>query len=110
MTKYKKTISLISILFLFSGVWAEEKERHLSLEECILTAIQNNLGVAVQVLNPELADISVSLAQERFLPKLYFGYGTQNTNQASFSWIEATEGERARVKCALFYSRINLAA
>lgn len=91
MTKYKKTISLISILFLFSGVWAKEKERHLSLEECILTAIQNNLGVAVQVLNPEIADISVSLAQERFLPKLNFGYGTQNTDQASFSWIEAAE-------------------
>jgi len=69
----------------------EEKALSLSLEDCILKALKNNLGVAIEVLNPELADISVSRAQEKFLPSLSFDYGRRSTNQASYSWIEATE-------------------
>ncbi|MFB0566531.1 MAG: TolC family protein [Candidatus Aminicenantaceae bacterium] len=91
MLKHKKIICFFSILFLVTGVWAQKKEKALSLEDCILRAMQNNLNVAVEVLNPELADISVSLAKENFLPSLSFGYSLQNTNSRSFSFIEAEE-------------------
>lgn len=91
MLKHKKIICFFSILFLAAGAWAQKKEKALSLEDCILKAMKNNLNVAVEVLNPELADISVSRATEDFLPSLSFGYGSQNTNSPSFSFIEAEE-------------------
>lgn len=91
MLRNKKSIYLLSVLLLFTGVWAQQKEKSLSLEACIVRAMKNNLNVAVQVLNPELADISVSRAKEKFLPSLSFGYSIENTNSASFSWIEAEE-------------------
>ena len=91
MLKPKKIICFISILFFTFGAWAQKKEKALSLEDCILKAMENNLNVAVEVLNPELADISVSLAKENFLPSLTFGYSLQNTNSPSISFIEAEE-------------------
>ncbi|MCK4430589.1 MAG: TolC family protein [Candidatus Aminicenantes bacterium] len=84
-----KIIYLFSILFLITGVLGQQKEKALSLEDCIVGALKNNLGVAVEVLKPELADISVSLAREKFLPSISFGYNTQNTSSPSFSWIDA---------------------
>jgi len=91
----KRTIGIFIFLIFFmataSFAQQEEKALSLSLEDCILKALKNNLGVAIEVLNPELADISVSRAQEKFLPTLSFDYGRRSTNQASYSWIEAAE-------------------
>ncbi|MGB2765353.1 MAG: TolC family protein [Candidatus Aminicenantaceae bacterium] len=90
MINFKKALCLLCfILFLAFGIWAQEKGKSLSLEECILRAMKNNLNVAVQVLNPELADISVSQAREKFMPSLSFGYSLENTSSASYSWIDA---------------------
>lgn len=91
MLKSKKIIILISILSLITGGLAQQKERTLSLEDSILKALKNNLGVAVEVLNPELASISVSKTNEKFMPSLSFAYNTQHTNLPSFSWIDAAE-------------------
>ncbi len=91
MPKIKKIFLILTGIFFISGLWAQEIEKQLSLEDCILSALENNLGVAVEILNPELTNISVSLAQEKFLPQFSIGLGRQNTNSASFSWIEATD-------------------
>jgi len=91
MLKLKKISYLFFILLLINGTWAQQKEKSLSLEDCILKTMKNNLSVAVEVLNPELADISVSKEKEKFFPSLSFAYGTENTNTASFSWIDAAE-------------------
>jgi outer membrane protein TolC len=91
MRKHNKIFFLSLILFLLHGLWAQQKEKPLSLEDCITKTMRNNLSVAVEVLNPELADISVSRAKEKFIPSLSFAYGSENTNTASFSWIDAAE-------------------
>jgi outer membrane protein TolC len=90
---FKQTLAILLILsFIFlASSFAQEKTKSLSLEECILGALKNNLGVAVQVLNPEIADLSVSRAQEKFVPSLSFGYNKTNNNSASYSWIDAAE-------------------
>jgi hypothetical protein len=62
MRKHNKIFFLSLILFLLQGLWAQQKEKPLSLEDCIMKTMRNNLSVAVEVLNPELADISVSRA------------------------------------------------
>jgi len=90
---YKK-ITGISVLILFLSAVTfsgQESKIPITLEECILGALKNNLNIAVEVLNPELADISASMEKEIFLPSLSFNYGTQETNNPSFSWIDAAE-------------------
>jgi len=82
---------ILLILSLATVFLAQEKEKALSisLENCILSAMKNNLTVAVEVLNPELADVSISRAQEKFLPSLSFGFTKRSNNSASYSWIDA---------------------
>lgn len=69
----------------------EEKSLSLSLDESILSALRSNLGVAVQVLNPELAGLSVSMAKEKFMPQLSFNYNKRDTNSASYSFLDASD-------------------
>lgn len=91
MLKFKKALCLVSVFVLFTGLQAQVEQKSLSLEECIVKAMRNNLSVAVEVLNPQMADISISLAKERFMPNLSFGYNRQNTNTPSISFIEGDE-------------------
>lgn len=89
MQKKLRLISFFAVFIFFIGAFAQERELSLTLDECILRAMKNNLNVAVQVLNPELADISVSLAKENFLPNLSLRYDLRDTNQPSASFLEA---------------------
>ncbi|MCK4430826.1 MAG: TolC family protein [Candidatus Aminicenantes bacterium] len=84
--------SLMLILCCSTYSWdQQERQKELSLEECIFHAIKNNLDVAVQMHNPELADISVSKAREKFMPSLNFSFNRRDTNSTSSWWIEAAE-------------------
>ena len=89
----KCSIGIIMILILFtvssSLAQQEEKTLSLSLEDCIVKAMKNNLGVAIEVLNPELSDLAVMQAKEMFLPALSLSYSTRDTSQASFSFLES---------------------
>jgi len=91
----KRTIALLTILIFCTVtlVQTQEKEKtiSLSLEDCIAKAMENNLGVAVEVLRPELADISVSFAKEKFMPTLSLGYEANSRNSASYSWLESAD-------------------
>jgi outer membrane protein TolC len=95
MLKYKNALCFVFIFFLFAGLQAQEKKMSLTLEECITKAMKNNLNVAVEVLNPELADISISLAREKFLPTLSFDYNLQDRDEPSFSLIEVAGSVQA---------------
>jgi outer membrane protein len=66
-------------------------ERTLTLQECIEIALKNNPGLSAEILGPEAAAASTGRARELFLPKLSFTLGTQTSNQASYSWLDATD-------------------
>jgi len=83
------SISLILVLAVPS--LAQENKKSLSLEDCIVGAIKNNLRIAVEVLNPDLASVSVTRASEKYMPSLAFGYNNRETNTASYSWIDAAD-------------------
>ena len=91
----ERTIALLTILIFCTVtlVQTQEKEKtiSLSLEDCIAKTLENNLGVAVEVLRPELADISVSFAKEKFMPTLSLGYEANSRNSASYSWLESAD-------------------
>ena len=90
--KRSRFISLIGLLAGFVTVGsAGPQELSLTLEDCILKALKNNLNVAAEVLGPEMARKSVTKATEKFYPVLGLGYGRENRNSGSFSWIDAAE-------------------
>jgi len=93
MTKRRIGITIFLTLFTisFSLAQQEEKTLSLSLEECTLKAMKNNIGVAIEILNPELSDIGISLAREKFLPSFNLSYNKRDTTNASFSFLESTD-------------------
>lgn len=77
---------VLSISNVFSG---EKKE--LSLEDCVIMALKNNLSVAIEVLNPELSELAISKAKERFMPEFSLSYDQRSLESASYSWLDAAE-------------------
>ncbi|MDD8026649.1 MAG: TolC family protein [Acidobacteriota bacterium] len=67
----------------------QEQTAAMSLEACILEALRNNLGVAIEVITPRLSALSFEFAKEKYIPSLSVGLTESNTSSASFSWIEA---------------------
>ena len=62
----------------------------MSLDECIVRALKDNLGVAIQVLGPEIASEGVNQARERFIPTLSLSARSSNTQNASYSYLDAS--------------------
>jgi outer membrane protein TolC len=89
----RKTLVLIlCFLCVLSMAWAQQPEPlEMTLKDCIFQAIKNNLDVTAELINSEMAGVSVGEAREKFLPTLSFTYRRQNTNSPSFSWIEASD-------------------
>ena len=89
----KSSIILVLILTLFfkPSFSQEEKVLSFSLEDCILKALKDNLTVAVEVYNPDLADASLSRAKEFFLPRLDVSYGNERTENPSYWWLEQAD-------------------
>jgi outer membrane protein TolC len=82
-------ISILAAVFLCRPVIGQNKEvLTLSLEECILKAMKNNLSVAVELLNPELAKHSITKAKETFLPQFDLKFGNDHQESPPYSWIQ----------------------
>ena len=86
-------MTLILSLFCFYGLQGQtaEKTISLSLEQCIVKALNNNLSVAISVLTPQLSEISLAASKEKWLPNLSFGFSMRDTSQASYSFLDASD-------------------
>ncbi len=102
--KKTKLLNILLILALATTLWSHQTEKQLSLDDCIVGALKRNLGLAVEVFNPQLADISITQAKEKFLPSLILGIDRQETNQPSFSWIEA--GDQVQEQFRDYYGQL----
>ena len=67
----------------------QDRETAVSLQDCIVSALRYNLGVAVEILTPRLAEMNLHFTTEKYIPGLSFGYSSANTSAASFSFIAA---------------------
>ena len=72
----------------------QDTTKSMTLEECLIRAMEKNLGLQVQVHNPELADLKVSQAGEKFLPSLSFDYANQGNRSAATSFLDSLGGMR----------------
>jgi len=91
MIKTSSRLILASLCIGLTPLAAQESSRSLSLQDCILIALKNNLGIQSAVMDPLLADSYVAWAKEKFLPRLSFGFSRQDNSSASFSFIDAAE-------------------
>jgi len=91
----KRKIILILVLFiafLMKPALSQEKiDIKLTLEDCIAKALKNNLNVAIEVFNPELAGINLTLAKEIFTPRFEMNYGNQRQESPSYWWIQGAD-------------------
>lgn len=88
-----KTNLLLVILMVLSAGFleaVEESDLSLSLEDCIIRALENNLRLAVEVINPDIAEMSLRRAKEIFMPSFNLNYGARSTESPSYWFLEAS--------------------
>jgi outer membrane protein TolC len=88
----KLILPLIAVAFLLApAVSAQEAPGtlSLSLEDCIVRALKDNLGVAIQVLGPQISAESVNAAQEKYIPSLSLSYSSRKTENAAYSYLDS---------------------
>jgi outer membrane protein TolC len=90
----KKTVILLGLIFMFIvSLYSQEKTVEtvqLTLKDCILKALEDNLDIAVQAYDPEIADLSVNQAREIYWPQVGFSYTNYNWNRLSNWAVEGT--------------------
>jgi len=70
---------------------SKEPERvELSLMDCILTVLKDNLEIAVQAYDPEIAEFTIKQAQDIYWPKLNLGYSNYNYNYLTNWAVQGT--------------------
>lgn len=91
MTKTRSLLILLSTALVLSPLWGQQRQVKMTLEECIVAAVKNNLDIAVQVFNPQIAEMTILQATEKFLPQLTFGFSKQNQQSPSYSFLDTDE-------------------
>jgi len=86
----KRTV--LALLLLAAGLAAQARapETPMSLQDCLLAALKNNLNLSAEVIGPDAAAAAARRAGEVFLPQLSFGISQQKSNTASYSGLEGT--------------------
>lgn len=105
MKKVLFAVCLIGVCLSFSHAQTEKAEAlELTLKDCVVEALKNNLDIKVQAFYPEINDVTVSQEKEIFLPKLYFSYENQSQNVVGSWWLEGTNYNQDRTQYYVYLS------
>ncbi|MBN1939818.1 MAG: TolC family protein [Candidatus Aminicenantes bacterium] len=88
----RKGTAVLGAIVLLAGICPAQdpqKTMQLTLDECIVRALQRNISIQVAVLSPQNSELSVQKAREKFLPTMAFTYSRRNSENASYSWLES---------------------
>jgi len=91
MTKKTLLPLLITTLALAGTGFAQDapgQTLSISLEECIVKALKDNLGVAIQVLGPQISAENVNQAQEKYIPSLSLSVQSRKSENAAYSYLD----------------------
>jgi outer membrane protein TolC len=61
---------------------------NLTLEEAVVKALKNNLNIAVEAFNPELAASQLLRAKDIFLPRFDLSFGSNHAENPSTWWLQ----------------------
>ena len=85
-------LMVLALVLAAPGFGQDAKGRLLmSLDECIVKALKDNLGVAIQILGPEISSEGVTRAQEKYIPTMSLSASTRSTENASYSFLDASD-------------------
>jgi outer membrane protein TolC len=91
-TKALFPLAVLALILAAPGFGQDAKGTlSISLDECIAKALKDNLGVAIQVLGPEISSEGVVQAQEKYIPTLSFSIRPQKSESASYSYLDASQ-------------------
>jgi outer membrane protein TolC len=79
----------MNLAFLPSQEKNTEKQA-LSLKDCIVQALANNLSLSVEAFNPDIRDAAVAAAREQFLPQFGASYSKQNLTSLGVWGLQGT--------------------
>ncbi len=89
MFRPRRLIVLFAGLVAAGTAGAQEREAVMSLDACIMEALKNNLGVAIEVITPRLYGYNLGFTLEKYVPSLAFGFSTSDTSMPSVSYLSA---------------------
>jgi outer membrane protein TolC len=69
---------------------AQGKTLSLSLADVVARALQKNLALQAAVISPQISEMSVKQANEKYIPSFSFGYTDSSNKSASYSWLDTT--------------------
>ena len=99
--RHKTVLAALAALIIAPLVWSgtpqtpKPETRTLSLADCIRKALEGNLDLAIEALNPEMDSASIAVAREKFLPE--FGLSSNYLDQdIPSSW--GVEGPTIKTK------------
>jgi len=93
----KRFPGTLPFLFLAAALGAEERVLELSLEDAIAQALETNLTVRIERIEPSISRESLRFAKGAFDPALEAGYTYSNTERFGFS----TEFETAEIRAGV---------
>jgi outer membrane protein TolC len=91
---YKKTIALCLGLVCLAAAGQPALAQDasgvlkLTLNDCVVRALQNNISLQVAVLGPESATLSLAQAKDIYLPTLSLSYSKRNSENAGYSFLD----------------------
>jgi len=97
----KRAVFLLSLILLISPLTGLSQESQspvqgkslsLTLDECIKRSLEKNLDLQVAVFSPQLSQVSLNQAGEKYYPSLSFSYTDSASRNASYSWLDAATG------------------
>jgi len=89
MFRLRGLIVLLAGLSAAGILGAQDREAVMSLDACIMEALKNNIGVAIEVITPRLYEYNLGFTMEKYVPSLAFGFSSSTTSTPSFSWLSS---------------------
>jgi outer membrane protein TolC len=91
----RRTIFLIALVLAlllpsFGQDTAQGKTLSLSLNDVVTRALQKNLALQAAIVSPQISEMSLKQAGEKYFPTFAFSYSDQSNKSASFSWLDTT--------------------
>jgi len=67
-----KFVNILMVLAFTTTLWSQQTEKQLSLSDCIVGALKNNLGLAVEVFNPPIGRYICNAGERKICAESHF--------------------------------------
>jgi len=85
--------AFLALFFCLPQTFSREQKAEklsLTLKECIIKALANNLDLSIEAFNPDIDDASISASKEQFLPEFRLTYNNRKQTVLGSWGVEGT--------------------